>query len=59
MVHTSVGVGERTCEANDLYHSMIETGVTNLDGDSKVTLAFGQTNGYSCCQCRSDGYSLR
>ncbi|KAN0105194.1 P-loop containing nucleoside triphosphate hydrolase protein, partial [Russula decolorans] len=29
------GVGERTCEGNDLYHEMIETGVINLEGDSQ------------------------
>ncbi|KAJ8595444.1 ATP synthase beta chain [Rhizopogon salebrosus TDB-379] len=28
-------VGERTREGNDLYHEMIETGVINLEGDSK------------------------
>jgi F-type H+-transporting ATPase subunit beta len=38
------GVGEHTCEGNDLYHEMIETGVINLDGDSKVALVFGQMN---------------
>lgn len=38
------GVGERTREGNDLYHEMIETGVINLDGDSKVALVFGQMN---------------
>ena len=39
-----VGVGERTREGNDLYHEMIETGVINLEGDSKVALVFGQMN---------------
>jgi len=38
------GVGERTREGNDLYREMIETGVINLDGDSKVALVFGQMN---------------
>ncbi|KAK7512586.1 alpha-glucan branching enzyme [Phyllosticta citriasiana] len=38
------GVGERTREGNDLYHEMQETGVINLDGDSKVALVFGQMN---------------
>src|SRR6266852_6065511 len=38
------GVGERTREGNDLYHEMIETGVINLEGDSKVALVFGQIN---------------
>ena len=45
--HVSVifaGVGERTREGNDLYHEMIETGVINLEGDSKVALVFGQMN---------------
>jgi F0F1-type ATP synthase beta subunit len=37
-------VGERTREGNDLYHEMIETGVINLEGDSKVALVFGQMN---------------
>lgn len=32
------GVGERTREGNDLYHEMRETGVINLEGDSKVAL---------------------
>ena len=40
----SSGVGERTREGNDLYHEMIETGVINLEGDSKVALVFGQMN---------------
>jgi len=39
-----LGVGERTREGNDLYHEMIETGVINLEGDSKVALVFGQMN---------------
>ncbi|KAG8872752.1 atp2, beta subunit of the F1 sector of mitochondrial F1F0 ATP synthase [Tulasnella sp. 331] len=38
------GVGERTREGNDLYHEMIETGVINLEGESKVALVFGQMN---------------
>ncbi|KAK5697663.1 atp2, beta subunit of the F1 sector of mitochondrial F1F0 ATP synthase [Elasticomyces elasticus] len=38
------GVGERTREGNDLYHEMQETGVINLDGESKVALVFGQMN---------------
>ena len=41
---TFLGVGERTREGNDLYHEMIETGVINLEGDSKVALVFGQMN---------------
>lgn len=39
-----LGVGERTREGNDLYHEMIETGVINLEGESKVALVFGQMN---------------
>ena len=39
-----LGVGERTCEGNDVYHKMIETSVINLEGDSKVALVFGQMN---------------
>lgn len=38
------GVGERTREGNDLYHEMIEAGVIQLEGDSKVALVFGQMN---------------
>merc|ERR1719149_198955 len=38
------GVGERTREGNDLYHEMIEGGVINLDGESKVALVYGQMN---------------
>lgn len=38
------GVGERTREGNDLYHEMMETGVIQPDGDSKVSLVFGQMN---------------
>jgi len=38
------GVGERTREGNDLYHEMQETGVINLEGESKVALVFGQMN---------------
>ena len=41
---STTGVGERTREGNDLYHEMIETGVINLEGDSKVALVFGQMN---------------
>ena len=44
------GVGERTREGNDLYHEMQETGVINLDGDSKVALIFGQMNEVSVHQ---------
>jgi ATP synthase F1 beta subunit len=38
------GVGERTREGNDLYHEMIEAGVINLEGNSKVALVYGQMN---------------
>ncbi|KAJ9074344.1 atp2, beta subunit of the F1 sector of mitochondrial F1F0 ATP synthase [Entomophthora muscae] len=38
------GVGERTREGNDLYHEMIQTGVINLDGQSKAALVYGQMN---------------
>lgn len=38
------GVGERTREGNDLYYEMIESGVINLDGESKAALVYGQMN---------------
>ncbi len=38
------GVGERTREGNDLYHEMIDSGVIDLEGESKVSLVFGQMN---------------
>jgi ATP synthase F1 beta subunit len=38
------GVGERTREGNDLYHEMIQGGVIQPDGDSKVSLVYGQMN---------------
>ncbi|CAO3598359.1 unnamed protein product [Absidia cylindrospora] len=38
------GVGERTREGNDLYHEMMETGVIQLEGESKCALVFGQMN---------------
>lgn len=38
------GVGERTREGNDLYKEMIESGVIQLEGESKVALVFGQMN---------------
>jgi F-type H+-transporting ATPase subunit beta len=38
------GVGERTREGNDLYHEMMDSGVINLDGDSKAALVYGQMN---------------
>ena len=43
-VSVFTGVGERTREGNDLYREMIETGVINLEGESKVALVFGQMN---------------
>ena len=43
-VSVFAGVGERTREGNDLYHEMIESGVINLDGESKVALVYGQMN---------------
>lgn len=43
-VSVFAGVGERTREGNDLYHEMIDSGVINLDGESKVGLVFGQMN---------------
>ena len=36
------GVGERTREGNDLYHEMMESGVINLEGESKAALVYGQ-----------------
>jgi len=38
------GVGERTREGNDLYHEMIDSGVIQLDGESKAALIYGQMN---------------
>lgn len=40
------GVGERTREGNDLYHEMMESGVINLEDQSKskVALCYGQMN---------------
>ena len=38
------GVGERTREGNDLYHEMIESGVIQVDGESKAALVYGQMN---------------
>tara|TARA_B100001123_G_scaffold449879_1_gene617261 strand:- start:2122 stop:3543 length:1422 start_codon:yes stop_codon:yes gene_type:complete len=38
------GVGERTREGNDLYHEMIESGVIDVEGESKAALVFGQMN---------------
>lgn len=38
------GVGERTREGNDLYHEMIESNVINLDGESRMSLVYGQMN---------------
>ncbi len=38
------GVGERTREGNDLYREMRESGVIDLEGESKAALVFGQMN---------------
>lgn len=38
------GVGERTREGNDLYHEMMESGVIDLEGESKAALVYGQMN---------------
>ena len=38
------GVGERSREGNDLYHEMMESGVINLEGESKAALVYGQMN---------------
>lgn len=38
------GVGERIREGSDLYNEMIEAGVVNLAGESKVALVYGQMN---------------
>jgi len=43
-VSVFAGVGERTREGNDLYHEMIEAGVIDLEGESKVALCYGQMN---------------
>src|ERR1700751_369364 len=49
-VSVFAGVGERTREANDLYHEMIDAGVIkmdehhNLQEGSKVALMYGQMN---------------
>lgn len=38
------GVGERTREGNDLYHEMIESKVIDLEGESRMSLVYGQMN---------------
>ena len=43
-VSVFAGVGERTREGNDLYREMTESGVINLDGESKAALVYGQMN---------------
>ncbi len=45
-VSVFAGVGERTREGNDLYHEMMESGVIDLDDQSKskVALVYGQMN---------------
>ena len=39
------GVGERTREGNDFYHEMQESKVIDLEGESKVSMVYGQMNG--------------
>ena len=36
------GVGERTREGNDFYHEMQESKVIDLEGESKVSMVYGQ-----------------
>jgi F-type H+/Na+-transporting ATPase subunit beta len=45
-VSVFAGVGERTREGNDLYHEMIDSGVIDLEDQtkSKVALIYGQMN---------------
>ena len=43
-VSVFAGVGERTREGNDLYHEMMDSGVIDLEGESKVALVYGQMN---------------
>ncbi len=45
-VSVFAGVGERTREGNDLYHEMMESGVIDLQDQtkSKVALVYGQMN---------------
>ncbi len=43
-VSVFAGVGERTREGNDLYHEMMDSGVIDLKGESKVALVYGQMN---------------
>jgi len=38
------GVGERTREGNDFYHEMQESKVIDLEGESKVSIVYGQMN---------------
>ena len=38
------GVGEQTREGNDFYHEMQESGVIDLEGESKVSMVYGQMN---------------
>ena len=38
------GLGERTREGNDFYHEMQESGVIDLEGESKVSMVYGQMN---------------
>ncbi len=38
------GVGERTREGNDFYHEMQDSKVIDLEGESKVSMVYGQMN---------------
>lgn len=38
------GVGERTREGSDFYHEMQESKVIDLEGESKVSMVYGQMN---------------
>src|SRR6056300_1603344 len=38
------GVGERTREGNDFYYEMQESKVIDLEGESKVSMVYGQMN---------------
>ena len=43
-MYVFAGVGERTREGNDFYHEMQESGVIDLEGESKVSMVYGQMN---------------
>ena len=46
------GVGERTREGNDFYHEMQESKVIDLEGESKVSMVYGQMNEPPCNRLR-------